>query len=440
MDSNSTPVKDGKKLSEPFMMLAEKVVASFYEPIFSVQKMGVVGLEAHYRGVDPKTFDLVGSEGLLRSQGVDDFQVKLELNRLFRERGLEGFKRLSINKPNLLLFMEVEPTILVEGTVGSGYLRRQVTEHGLAPQQLVVEIPLAPKMDTDLVLRFIHDHQNEHYLVCLKNVLDGAPYRDLLMKFNPDLIKLEDGMVQGLARNPEKRTHFIEAVKLAHELGIVVVTGGLDNEEDALTALELGSDLLQGSYFTQKDKYHSDPSLGLRARMAFLAHRFRRRLEIRANQTWGLKNKVKKLADALFLRLKDVPVSGMEKEFRLIMDDYPGLECLYLLDSRGIQVSETVCSSLHIPERKRFLFQPSTQGTDHSLEEHFYALSDTRPDNLTEPYLSMNSGHLCVTASKMIVDMPSGVILKSGGTTPSGVGTHSGEVYQICADLNFNCI
>ncbi len=405
-----------------FQILAGENAAAFFDPLFLVQKQGIIGLEAVYRTLDPRRLEMIDSSDLFLSMGDRNFQAKLDLDRLFRRKGLEGFSAFQSKNPRLLLFLDIEPSILEEGTVGSGYLLQQVKELGLDPQQVVVQIPLSQNLDPKLVQRFVLLQREHQFLVSLKDIEDGSLHQEYLLRFNPDLVKLEEGLVRGLARNSGIRAKFMEAVRLAHELRIVVVAGGLDNEEDALAALELGADLLQGKYFTRRDKSGSDSTLGLKARISFLAHRFRRRLEAKANQTWGLKNRCKQIADFIFTRLQDVPASAMEKEFQLVLGEYPALECLYMLDSGGIQVSETVCSPYHIPERKRFLFQPAPKGTDHSLEEHFYALSDTRPSNVTEPYLSMNSGHLCVTISKMFLD-------------PA-----LGGVYHLCADLNLSKI
>jgi len=70
-----------------------------------------------------------------------------------------------------------------------------------------------------------------------------------------------------------------------------------------------------------------------------------------------------------------------------------------------------------VPERKRFLFQPTLDGSDHSYQEYFYSLENQPGPQMTEPRLSMNSGNLCVTASKLSIDP-------------------NGESRILCLDLN----
>lgn len=398
--------------------LARKNAASFFDPLISVQKLSVVGLEALYRTADPNSLDMIGPQDLFRNLGDGDFQEKLGLDRLFRRKALEGFRPFLIRNPRLILFLEIESSILGEKTVGSGYLHKQVLGAGMDPSQLAVQIALSRDIDANLVQQFIQTHRENGFLVSLKGINESPAHREYIERFNPDLVKLEESMVQGVARNPDKQKKLHDMVKRAHDIGIVVITGGLDNEEDALAALEIGVDLLQGSYFTQSRANKPGLTLGLKERLDFLASRFRRLLMGKANRTGGLKHSARKIADAVFTRLQDIPADSLEREFHAVLGQYPALECLYLLSSDGVQISETVCSPYHIPERKRFLFKPAPKGTNHSLEEHYYALTDSQPCHLTESYLSMNSGNLCVTASKMFLDKA------------------DGQVYHLCADLN----
>jgi hypothetical protein len=110
----------------------------------------------------------------------------------------------------------------------------------------------------------------------------------------------------------------------------------------------------------------------------------------------------------------------LERQFTSIFRQYPGLECLYLLDGGGLQVSDAVCSEYHVPERKKLLFQLSAKGADHSLREYYYALTDGQESHVTGPYLSMNSGNLCITASKITAD------------------PLHGQSTILCADLNLS--
>ena len=388
----------------PFHILEQGSVASFFEPLFSVSKMGVVGLDTLNRAVHPDNQSLIEPKDIFRGMGSEEPGLKLALDRLFRQKGLEGFSPFQLQSPNLLLLLDIEPSVLRGNIVGSGHLLSQVQKLGLAPQQIAIGISLSAEMDLKFVGKFMEIQHNFGFLLALRAASARPADLDAILRFNPDLVRVEDSLVRGLAGKAESKKAFQKISKLAHSLGILVIAGGLENEEDALVALELGADLLQGKYFFLNPKAQGVLTLGRKARMQFLADRYRRNMTRKAKGDRELMNRYKWIARSIFDRLETPPKSGLEGQFSSIFRQYPALECLYLLDGEGLQVSEALCSEYHVPERKKLLFQPSPKGTDHSLREYCYALIGGQESHVTGPYLSMNSGNLCVTASKTMVD------------------------------------
>jgi hypothetical protein len=83
----------------------------------------------------------------------------------------------------------------------------------------------------------------------------------------------------------------------------------------------------------------------------------------------------------------------------------PKIDCLYVLDDAGVQVTETI-SRADLAERPGgAMFRPAPRGTDHSLKEYFYVLTDVElPKYTTDPYVSLASGQLCRTISTCFRD------------------------------------
>ena len=404
----------------PYHILEQNSVASFFEPLFSVPKMGVVGLDTLNRAVHPDNQSLIDPKDIFRGMGSEDPGLKLALDRLLRQRGLEGFSPFQVQSPNLLMFLEIESSVLKGGTVGSGHLLSQVQKLGLAPRQIVIGISLAGEMDLKFVGKFMEIQHGFGFLLALRNATSSPQHLDAILRFNPDMVRVEDTLIRGLAESREKQRAFRKISGLAHSLGILVIAGGLGSEEDALVALEMGADLLQGKYFHRNLKAQAVLTLGRKARMQFLADRYRRRLAHKAKRDRELMGRCKGIADSIFQRLETPPEAGLEGQFTSIFKQFPALECLYLLEGGGLQVSEAVCNEYHVPERKKLLFQPSPKGADHSFREYYYALTGGQENHVTGPYLSMNSGNLCITASKMAAD------------------PLHGQSTILCADLNLS--
>ncbi len=407
--------------AQAFNILEQNSAVSLFEPVFSVHKMGVVGLEAVGRAVDPENLRMIAPPELFRDMDEEDFFIKLGLDRLFRSKGLESFVPFQARTPRLLLFLDIEPSVLEENTVGSGHFRRQVADYGTDPQQVIVQIPLVGKLNIPLVSQFIHLQREHHFLVGLKK-MDASPAKlEAMLRFKPDLIQLEDSLSRGLSRDNKRQGLFRKITRKAHALGVVVMSGNLDNEEDALAALELGADLLQGSYFSHNRRSSLLLTLNRRARMMFLASRYLRRQAQRVRRDRDQRKRCERLSSAVFFRIESSHSMDPGSLFPLLARDYPALECLWVLDEEGIQQGSVHCNEVLIPERKRFLFQPTPAESDHSFQEYFYSLENQSGPLVTEPRLSMNSGQLCVTASKRVTDS-------------------SGESRILCLDLNLSKI
>ncbi len=109
---------------KPWISIEQKSVASFFQPIISIKKIGVVGLEALGRGVESRTQRLIEPQDLYKQ--LEEKEPRLALDRLFRDKGLEGYAQIRSKIPGLLLFLNIESSILTSDVVGSGHLLKRV--------------------------------------------------------------------------------------------------------------------------------------------------------------------------------------------------------------------------------------------------------------------------------------------------------------------------
>jgi hypothetical protein len=73
------------------------------------------------------------------------------------------------------------------------------------------------------------------------------------------------------------------------------------------------------------------------------------------------------------------------------------IEALYVLDDRGVQLTNTVHRG---SSARQALFQPSPIGADQSLKQ-YYLMLQSGPERFTsDPYISMASGNFCITMSR----------------------------------------
>ena len=384
-------------------LLNQKSAAAFYQPIISIKKKSVIGLEAIGRGIDPENHQLIEAEPLYQLSQVKN--KSLDLDRLFRLKGLEGFQEIQSKIPGLLLFLRLETSVLTEGVVGSGHLLDLVQKLKLDPNSIVIELTKNEEKDVESVRKFVDNYRSAGFLISLRDVDASRASLDRVLRLNPDVFKLDPVMVSSLSKDSYKKDNFNSLVNLSRKWGALVIANGVESEEYALVALELGADMLQGMYFSKPQRTELSATLGLKARIVFVASRFKRQMTEKSNRDKDRKNKYEKIALSILDNFKDKSPEEMESLFPETLRLFPQLECLFLLNQDGVQSTETICNIRKVSDRRRFLFQPAPKTTDHSLKDYYYSLVLNGLDRyFTEPYISLASGNLCVTASGVLKD------------------------------------
>ena len=73
----------------------------------------------------------------------------------------------------------------------------------------------------------------------------------------------------------------------------------------------------------------------------------------------------------------------------------------YVLDESGIQCSKTV-GAKNMGACEKLVFHSAKIGVDHSIKNFYFNLVKRKQDTyITEPYVSMATGSLCITYSKI---------------------------------------
>lgn len=110
--------------------------------------------------------------------------------------------------------------------------------------------------------------------------------------------------------------------------------------------------------------------------------------------------------------------TDFEKTCRALIKNYPNIEAIYMLDSRGFMITDTILR----PESQ--VKSPAKKGDRLSDKPYFKVCSDLKTDIfVTYPYVSSATGSLCRTATRRIRKQ---VIV---GNTPKV------ETYYLCIDF-----
>jgi EAL domain-containing protein (putative c-di-GMP-specific phosphodiesterase class I) len=219
-----------------------------FQPIVRWSTRSVLGHEALLRSDEPMLPDpaslLHAAEKLGRIH---------ELGRAIRAKALEPFERLP---PDSLLFLNLHPQDLLDEELfaPSGSLAKfadrtvlEITERA----SLFGILDVTTRVDTLRRMGF-------------RIALDdfGAGYAGLtsFALLEPDIAKLDMGLVRNVHRAPMKQTLVRSMATACKELGILFIAEGIETQEERDALEQAGCDLMQGYLFARPGDPFPDPS------------------------------------------------------------------------------------------------------------------------------------------------------------------------------------
>ncbi|MGE4299167.1 MAG: EAL domain-containing protein [Desulfovibrionaceae bacterium] len=376
-------------------IIRNKQVTTFFQPLVSIKKRALLGFEALNRG-HLADKDLFIPPQIMFSL-ADQESCRLDLDRLCRGKSLERFAQVHQRHKNLMLSINLD-TSLLDTVAGSNYLIKQVEACRINPNNVIIEIIESDVRDADALLRFIKTYRKLGFLIALDDVGSGHSNLERIASIKPEVIKVD----RSLITNIDKEFHKLEVTKslvgLGQKIGAMVVAEGIEREEEALALLELGVDVFQGFYFC-RPFIPGGVDFECPAQVHHIASCFGNRiLEKIGARKEQIKGYERILANIMSRLVKATPTE-FERKLVESLAANEALECLYILDMHGCQVSNTVCNPYRISENKRFIYQPAQRGADHSLKDYYLPIRAGLVKYITEQYISLASGNKCTTLS-----------------------------------------
>ncbi len=399
--------------------LEARRIVTHFQPIFSVRRRLVVGLEALSRGVDLRG-ELIAPASLFKSALAEGRSEAVE--SACRESAVRSFAQLPARAEDVLLFLNLDVAANVSPDAAAAELQALVYGAGLQPCQVAVEFLEARFDDPSQLAALATALRRLGFLMALDDVGAGHSNLDRIPLFRPDIIKIDRSLVADVHRDFYRQETLKSLVGLSRRIGALVIAEGIETEPEAVTALELGCDLLQG-YFLAKPQ----PADAFQTTVAgphglggvdALARSFRSRMVGEIHDRREAHRRLNGLLGRLLGELAGHHQAELDVVLSRAVQEDPRIECLYVLDAAGLQITETICSEAMARRPGGAMFRPAPRGTDHSLKEYFYVLVDVElPRYTTDPYVSLASGHLCRTISTCFQDAA------------------DGRTYVLCADV-----
>jgi EAL domain-containing protein (putative c-di-GMP-specific phosphodiesterase class I) len=377
------------------------VLITHFQPIVSARQRTIVGLEALSRGRSGSRPIIPPSElfALTTGRALDDLQAACHTQAIVE------FGALVARQPDLLLFLNLAMSSSEGPMDVANRLLEAVCTGGLRPSNVALEIleaDIGDKRDFGLLIDELRSHG---FLLVLDDVGAGHSNLDRVSFTRPDILKIDRSLVAGADRDFHKQGTLKSLVDLSRKTGALVVAEGVETETEAIVALELGADLLQG-YFVGHPQHASGIDVSSAVEnIEYVARRFKSYMVGKINTRKLEHRRFNVIVNEILCDLND----GVPGEFDAILarsiDRYPNVDCVYVLDQGGIQVTHTVCHPALARRDDGAVFRPAPRGADHSLRDYYYVLLDVELHKYTtDPYVSLATGKLTRTISTYFRD------------------------------------
>uniref|UniRef100_UPI003F5000F4 EAL domain-containing protein n=1 Tax=Caballeronia sp. LjRoot34 TaxID=3342325 RepID=UPI003F5000F4 len=367
-------------------------LSSTFQPIFGFSHHLPVGYEALLRAYDSSCNEVEPLKVLNRPS------ARGHRNNL--DRGvqlLHASNFVQIANAHQRLFLNTQPDSFIISDAYRRLVEDALTRLQLRPDRIVLEVLETPDGNLERLIEGTASFRQQGFLIALDDFGAGHSNIDRVWQLQPDIVKLDRSVIALAAREPRIARMLPRLVSLLHETGALVLIEGVETQFEALLSMECDADLVQGFYFAR-------PATGrvreesCRAVMDSMAEMFRARVELNARTKDTLLSAYSvalQTAAERFCGGIDFPRAS-EDLLRL-----EGAARCFLLDAQGIQVGDDIKAPqpyISTPNLSRST--PEASGSCWNRRQYFRnAIGKPGTVQITEPYLSINGVHLCVTFS-----------------------------------------
>lgn len=371
-------------------IIEKKDIIVEFQPIYSLNTKKYIGLEALSRGL--YNGEIV-SPYFLFEYAKKDGNV-LTLDRVCREKAMRAFSAES-SAPSL--FINFETSVLNGLTSGTGEILRTAAENHISPQNIVIELNESRVKDSYNLMMFVDFYRSKGFLIALDNVSAGLDTLNRIMLINPDIIKIDRAIVSQIENNKYNQEVFRSIINTAKQIGAMTVAEGVETVDEVITCMILGVDYFQGFYFQKPEQFNYLFTNEARLRVEEAAQKLN--ISTKKNPTVvNMKiESYKRIIYELVNRLSCMTHDDYNAELRDYVDEHNEIECAFLIDSKGFQITDTVMTpDTEILEG----YHPAIIGVNHDIKNYFYAIKEQIEDPFISGwYISNATGKSCKTIS-----------------------------------------
>ncbi len=398
-----------KRPTSPPVIVAEDDLRIHFQPIVSVRERAIFAVEALSRARDSVRGTEVQPHVLFRV--AEELDLLPSFDRFCRRRAAELFLANVPAEDGVLLTVNWDARCLAAHEEDPQQFSRLVRRLGLSPSDLMIEILESSVEDTRALTRFAHARRREGFLVAVDDYGTGQSSLERVALIEPDVIKVDRCLVEGLAESHAKQEACHAVVEMARNIGAIVVAEGIEREADVHAALALGFDFFQGFYFARPNASYVEAKLLSLAKVESVADHLSELSRAQIDERRRQKEHLAHVFGEVFASIAGKSADEFHAVLARAVSADGALEAGYVLDANGVQVTETHIRSVRADDRRTRAFRPAQKGADQSLKEYYLSPSLGEGTYTSRPYVSMATGTLCITMSRYFVSATGGAFL-----------------------------
>ncbi len=125
-----------------------------------------------------------------------------------------------------------------------------VSKYDIRPEQLNIEITeTAVTSDVNKCAKLIVELQSKGFIVEIDDFGSGYSSLNMLKDINANVLKIDMGFLRKTENQKRAKVILNYTIDMAHELGMKVVTEGVEKKEQLEYLVEMGCEMFQGFYF-----------------------------------------------------------------------------------------------------------------------------------------------------------------------------------------------
>ena len=225
---------------ELLRILQHKLLTPLFQPLVRLSDGTIWGYEALIRGPS----DSALHSPILLFKTAQAFDLLEPLEMLCRELSITAFADAKVDG---LLFLNVNPLLLLTSDHPSGITKRLIQQAGLQPERIVIELSEQFQVeDTQLFISAVKHYREFGFNIAIDDLGSGFSGLKLWSEIQPDIVKIDRYFIDQLHRDPIKKAFVKNIIELAKNTGSCIVAEGIETSEELLTCKQLGAELGQG--------------------------------------------------------------------------------------------------------------------------------------------------------------------------------------------------